>query len=199
MLLNVQLGIRHTGSGWPARAQAPSKGMAHSLSDLARLPEGASSRNPAGSFPGVSRLPRRHSAQPLLQIIIIALPCDPLLRTTTHWSRRDNARTRRRGPRATFGVAVRFKTSRMGAATRPNGGAVGFRSRAQWSLPFSHLCRGFSAAPCSPSDGTDTLKASCASWVGHPADGRHPFSLKISLLFRGSMSRRKTLFSQPLI
>ena len=122
MLLNVQLGIRHTGSGLPARAQAPSKGMAHSLSDLARLPEGASSRNPAGSFPGVSRLPRRHSAQPLLQIIIIALPCDPLLRTTTHWSRRDNARTRRRGPRATFGVAVRFKTSRMGV--RPPGPTV---------------------------------------------------------------------------
>ena len=176
--------------GWPT-----------SLGDLARLPEGASSRNPAGSFPGVSRLPRRHSAQPLLQIIIIALPCDPLLRTTTHWSRRDNARTRRRGPRATFGVAVRFKTSRMGV--RPPGPTVEpldfVAVPSQWSLPFSHLCRGFSAAPCSPSDGTDTLKASCASWVGHPADGRHPFSLKISLLFRGSMSRRKTLFSQPLI
>ena len=53
-------------------------------------------------------------------------------------------------------------TSSMTSSAELEGAAV--KSPAS-SLPSSHLCRGFSSRvrPCSPSDGTDTLKASGAA------------------------------------
>jgi hypothetical protein len=63
-------------------------------------------------------------------------------------------------------------TSSMTSSAELEGAAV--KSPAS-SLPSSHLCRGFSSRvrPCSPSDGTDTLKASGAASAIGAEGARH--------------------------